>query len=196
MSRPLDSKNAKDAKEKMPDINFVGNPDLYKLVGKRTDPERSYMETIKVMDSPTGCHVQIEVKLGNSLSQAMLFIKHFKHKDFLQRGPEKWIPISGANSDVNNFDILSSALPLIRLYGQEARPTLEPKQGVITKNVRIEGETASVSLSFEHDVCIGARPNPENINQVSYAIVKPSVCDEYAKVYLETVDKDVLECQQ
>lgn len=141
MKRPLDVTDAQDAREKMPDIKIFGDGNLYELIGKDVNPQQNYMETLKGMDSPSGCHLQVEIRYGKVIAQAVVVIPNAKHIMFNGVKPSQFLTMARAVSAADNFVIETTGCVLYDLENVLL--------GTVVKTKRIENGGASVALAFE-----------------------------------------------
>lgn len=110
--RPLDVQNGADAKKKMPDAQFVGNPDTWQLVGKYVDKEKQYMETTKKMETSNGYAVQVEIKMGTELAQALAFVPEYVG-EMLNNHAAEWEVINAFHSEEHAITKETSAIAFI-----------------------------------------------------------------------------------
>ena len=84
--KTLSVENSNDAKEKISDIKFVGNPDTFKLLCKASSEEEGWMKSTKVMEVDNGCIIQVSTQQRNpdgsySLAEAITFASETKIKE-------------------------------------------------------------------------------------------------------------------
>lgn len=85
MNKTLDNTNSKDVMEKISDIKFFGNGDLFVLISKASSENEGWMKSTKAMDTGNSCVVQTTTQQKNengsySISDALTFVPDVKIK--------------------------------------------------------------------------------------------------------------------
>lgn len=74
MEKTLDNENIAEAKAKISDIKVFGNGDLFQLICKASSKEQGWMKSTKVMETGTGCVVQVTTQQGENVAEALTFV--------------------------------------------------------------------------------------------------------------------------
>jgi len=73
--RTLDIVNIKDGKNKINDLEVVGNGDMFKLLCKASSKEQGWMKSTKACEIPSlGCIVQVTTQQGDNIAEAITFV--------------------------------------------------------------------------------------------------------------------------
>jgi len=74
-TKPLDIKNAEEAKNKINDINIWGDGDTFKLISKASSKSQGWMKSTKAMEiEGVGVVVQVSTQQGDNVAEALTFI--------------------------------------------------------------------------------------------------------------------------
>ena len=74
-NKTLDITNGEDAKKKIKDIVFFGNPDTWQLLSKASSKEEGWMKSTKVMEiDQVGVVLQVSTQQGFNVAEALTFI--------------------------------------------------------------------------------------------------------------------------
>ena len=74
-NKTLDVTNGEDAKAKIKDIVFFGNPDTWQLISKASSKEEGWMKSTKAMEiEQVGVVLQVSTQQGFSVAEALTFI--------------------------------------------------------------------------------------------------------------------------
>lgn len=75
VTKPLNVTSAEDAKAKSPTIEFWGDGDQWKLLGKASDQVGGWMKSTKAMQIPgVGCLVQVTTESRGRPAEAVTFV--------------------------------------------------------------------------------------------------------------------------
>jgi len=74
MKKTLDVRTVQDAKEKINDIEVVGNGDMFQLLCKASSKSQGWMKSAKAMETPMGCVVQVTTQQGDNIAEALTFV--------------------------------------------------------------------------------------------------------------------------
>lgn len=88
MNKSLDVTSGEDAKQKVSDIEFVGDPDTFKLLSKAYSKTQGWMKSTKVLEiEGSGCIVQVSTQQGDNVAEALVFVPFVKleEKDGVRR---------------------------------------------------------------------------------------------------------------
>lgn len=79
MDKNLDIVNGDDAKAKIGDVKFVGNPDTFQLLCKAFSKEQGWMKSTKAMYiKGVGCVVQTTTQQGDMVAESLVFVPGVK----------------------------------------------------------------------------------------------------------------------
>ncbi|MFA5153886.1 MAG: hypothetical protein WC554_15150 [Clostridia bacterium] len=74
-SKSLDVVNIEDAKQKVSDLNVIGNGNMFKLLCKASSKEQGWMKSTKACEIPSlGCIVQVTTQQGDNIAEAITFV--------------------------------------------------------------------------------------------------------------------------
>lgn len=74
-NKTLDVTNGEDAKAKIKDIVFFGNPDTWQLLSKASSKEEGWMKSTKALEiEHVGVVLQVSTQQGFSVAEALTFI--------------------------------------------------------------------------------------------------------------------------
>ncbi len=76
--KSLDVVNIEDAKEKISDLKFVGNGDLFQLLAKASSKSQGWMKSTKVMEVPGGVVVQVTTQNWDNVAEALTYVPGVK----------------------------------------------------------------------------------------------------------------------
>lgn len=92
MSKSLDVTSGEDAKQKVSDVQFVGNPDTFKLLSKAYSKSEGWMKSTKVLEiEEAGCIVQVSTQQGDNVAEALVYVPYVKVEEV--DGIRKLVPI-------------------------------------------------------------------------------------------------------
>jgi hypothetical protein len=78
-SKTLNNSTANHAKEQVSDIQFWGNGDAWKLLGKASSKNEGWMKSSKAYEiEGIGCIVQVTTQQGNNVAEALTFVEGVK----------------------------------------------------------------------------------------------------------------------
>lgn len=87
MSKTLTIINAEMAKDKINDIEIIGNGDLFQLLCKASSKSQHWMKSCKAMEIPgVGCIVQVTTQQGNNVAEAVTFIPNVQIEEDVNGG--------------------------------------------------------------------------------------------------------------
>jgi hypothetical protein len=72
--KTLDVVSIEDAKEKINDLQFVGNGDLFQLLAKASSKSQGWMKSTKAMEVPGGVVVQVTTQNGSNVAEAVTYV--------------------------------------------------------------------------------------------------------------------------
>jgi tRNA-dihydrouridine synthase len=96
--KTLDNKDVAEVKQKVPDVQVVGNGDMFRLLCKASSKEEGWMKSAKAMEIPEiGCVVQVTTQQRNpdgsyAVAEALTFVGSVKIEDDVNGG-RKLVPI-------------------------------------------------------------------------------------------------------
>jgi len=73
-TKPLDITDSKDLKEKVSDVQVIGDPDCWLLVAKASSASQNWMKSTKAMDIGKGVVVQVTTQIGDEIAEALTFV--------------------------------------------------------------------------------------------------------------------------
>lgn len=81
--KTLHNSDISGAKKNVPDINVVGNGDMFQLLCKASSEAEGWMKSTKAMELPNGCLVQVTTQQKNkdgsySIAEALSFVPGVK----------------------------------------------------------------------------------------------------------------------
>lgn len=75
VSKSVDVSNIADAKEKINDIEVIGNGDAFQLLCKASSKSQDWMKSAKAYEIPgVGCLVQVTTQQGDNVAEALVFV--------------------------------------------------------------------------------------------------------------------------
>lgn len=75
VSKSVDVSNIADAKEKINDIEVIGNGDAFQLLCKASSKSQEWMKSAKAYEIPgVGCLVQVTTQQGDNVAEAVVFV--------------------------------------------------------------------------------------------------------------------------
>jgi hypothetical protein len=72
--KTVDVVNIKEAKEKISDIEVVGNGDLWQFLCQTSSKSEGWMQTTRAMQVGNGCLVRVTTQQGNNVAEALQFV--------------------------------------------------------------------------------------------------------------------------
>lgn len=73
--KTLDVANINDAKQKISDIEIIGNGDIFQLLCKASSQSQGWMKSTRAMEIPgLGCLVQVTTQNKDNVAEALCFI--------------------------------------------------------------------------------------------------------------------------
>jgi len=72
--KTLNNTNIKQVKAQVPDVEVVGNGDLFQLLSKASSKKEDWMKSTKAMELPNGCVVQVTTQQGDNVAEALCFV--------------------------------------------------------------------------------------------------------------------------
>lgn len=71
----LDVKNVEDLKEKVTDVEVIGNGNTFQLIDKAGSKSQGWMKSTKAMQiDEVGCVIQVTTQQGDNVSEALTFV--------------------------------------------------------------------------------------------------------------------------
>jgi len=78
-SKTLVNTDASGAKKNVPDIQFWGNGDTFKLISKASSQKEGWMKSTKAMEIENlGCVIQVTTQQGVNISEALTYVANCK----------------------------------------------------------------------------------------------------------------------
>lgn len=78
-TKTFHNSDASGAKTNVPDIEFFGNGDTFKLLCKASSKSEGWMKSTKAMEIPgVGCVVQVTTQQGDQIAEALTFVPGVK----------------------------------------------------------------------------------------------------------------------
>jgi hypothetical protein len=79
MDKTLHNSDISGARQNVPDIDVVGNGDMFQLLCKASSEYEGWMKSTKAMETPEGCLVQVTTQQRNpdgsySVAEALSFV--------------------------------------------------------------------------------------------------------------------------
>jgi len=74
MNKALNVTSINDAKDKVNDIEVVGNGDLFVLLSKASSKSQGWMKSSKAMQAGSGCVVQVTTQQDNNVAEAVTYV--------------------------------------------------------------------------------------------------------------------------
>ena len=79
MAKTLHNSDVSGARKNVPDIDVVGNGDMFALLCKASSEKEGWMKSTKAMEVPGGCVVQVTTQQRNSdgsyaVAEALTFV--------------------------------------------------------------------------------------------------------------------------
>lgn len=79
MEKTLDNTTANQTKDQVSDVQFWGNGDAWKLLGKASSKKEGWMKSSKAMQIDNlGCLVQVTTQQGEHVAEAITFVPYVK----------------------------------------------------------------------------------------------------------------------
>jgi len=72
--KTLNVASVEDAKKKIPDLEVIGNGDMFTLLCKASSNSQKWMKSAKAMQTPVGCVVQVTTQNGEHVAEALTFV--------------------------------------------------------------------------------------------------------------------------
>lgn len=83
MKKTLTNTTAKGAKTQVPDIEFWGEGDAFKLISKASSKKEGWMKSTKAMEIPNlGCIVQVTTQQGDNIAEAVTFVPYCRIEEY------------------------------------------------------------------------------------------------------------------
>lgn len=87
VSKSLNVSNIGDAKEKVSDIEVIGNGDAFQLLCKASSKSQGWMKSAKAYEVPgVGCLVQVTTQQGDNVAEALVFVNDVTIEDDINNG--------------------------------------------------------------------------------------------------------------
>lgn len=87
VSKSVNVSNIADAKEKISDIEVIGNGDSFQLLCKASSKSQDWMKSAKAYEIPgIGCLVQVTTQQGNSVAEALVMVEGVTIEDDINNG--------------------------------------------------------------------------------------------------------------
>lgn len=74
INKTLDVSNIEDAKQKVSDIEVIGDGNLFQLLSKASSKSQGWMKSTKAMETVGGCLVQVTTQQDNNVAEALAFV--------------------------------------------------------------------------------------------------------------------------
>lgn len=89
--KTLHNSDVSGARQNVPDINVVGNGDLFRLLAKASSKAEGWMKSTKAMQIPGGCVVQVTTQQRNpdgsyAVAEALTFVPSVRIVDDINGG--------------------------------------------------------------------------------------------------------------
>ena len=82
VEKTLHNTTASKAENNIPDIEFYGNGDMWKLLSKASSKNEQWLKSSKAMQiAGVGCAVQVTTQQGDNIAEAVTFIPGVKIKN-------------------------------------------------------------------------------------------------------------------
>ncbi len=86
-NKTLNNSTADQAKEQVKDIQFWGDGDAWKLLGKASSKNEGWMKSSKAYQSDgVGCIVQVTTQQGNNVAEAVTFVPGVEIEELKSNG--------------------------------------------------------------------------------------------------------------
>jgi hypothetical protein len=72
--KAVDVANIKEAKEKISDVEIVGNVNLWQVLCKTSSKSQGWIKSTKAMQVGNGCLVQVTTQQGDNVAEALTFV--------------------------------------------------------------------------------------------------------------------------
>lgn len=72
--KTINNTDSEKAKEQVPDIEFFGNPDTWKLVSKASSKKEKWMTSTKAMAVGSGIVLQVSTQQGDNIAESLVYI--------------------------------------------------------------------------------------------------------------------------
>lgn len=91
IEKTLSNSDISGARQNVPDINVVGNGDLFRLLAKASSKAEGWMKSTKAMQIPGGCVVQVTTQQRNpdgsyAVAEALTFVPNVRIVDDINGG--------------------------------------------------------------------------------------------------------------
>ena len=74
-AKTLDNTSVADVKQKVADVQVVGNGDTFQLLCKASSKAEGWMKSAKACEIPkVGCIVQVTTQQGSNVAEALVFV--------------------------------------------------------------------------------------------------------------------------
>lgn len=74
MKKDLTITDVADARDKIPDLEVIGNGDLFQLLCKASSKSQGWMKSCKAMETTGGCVVQVTTQQGDQIAESLTFV--------------------------------------------------------------------------------------------------------------------------
>ena len=73
--KTLHNSDASGTKINVPDVQFFGNGDTFRLICKASSANEGWMKSCKAMEIPkVGCVIQVTTQQGSNVAEALVFV--------------------------------------------------------------------------------------------------------------------------
>ena len=73
--KTLHNSDASGTKVNVPDVQFFGNGDTFRLISKASSKSEGWMKSCKAMEIPkVGCVIQVTTQQGANVAEALVFV--------------------------------------------------------------------------------------------------------------------------
>jgi len=85
--KTLDNSDISGARKNVPDIEVIGNGDMFQLLCKASSKKEGWMKSTKAcFIQGEGCIVQVTTQQGDNVSEALVFVPHVRIVDDINNG--------------------------------------------------------------------------------------------------------------
>lgn len=72
--KTLNVASMEDLKAKVSDVEVIGDPGAWKLLGKASSKAQGWMKSTKAMEAPGGVVVQVSTQQGSNVAEALVYV--------------------------------------------------------------------------------------------------------------------------
>lgn len=85
-AKPLGITNTNAAMSLIPDLEIVGNPDMFTLLCKASSKDQKWSKSTKALELTNGCLVQVSTQIEGNVAEALCFIPQVKIEQDINNG--------------------------------------------------------------------------------------------------------------